>query len=396
MVLKLYSMAFDLTTLFVWALRILLPLLFFGVYFRLQAEGKPDKGSTANAYSRGKLLSVQRVMKDCPVPEALQSIALKDQNQAPHLFGGGRQQRGPRADKSGQRGAADDSRAPRGDKPRVEKREKKDPEPPTGAATVLADEKMDMESLLNYVAFNRNEGQKGFLASDSSEPPRPARKKLVGESVGENKLSSRSGAAAQKANNEAQMVLRGAIGIKRPEVATHLYDQLIEANVEIAESTFICLIDVCIGARDLKGAGDFLMKLEDAGFKPDSVVLDKVLDLYSEQQTEREQPTKDALASLAGVSGQTTDNAVAAQDPAAFNYSHLESLLQPNAAQPWQPRPAPTPAQLFNFDAFEDSDDDDDEPEVQPTKLSSDAPVFVPSFIPGPPEPSLETAEAQD
>merc|ERR1719183_286757 len=51
---------------------------------------------------------------------------------------------------------------------------------------------------------------------------------------------------------------------------------------------------------------------------------------------------------------------------------------------------------MFNWDAIEDSDGDGDGPS-EPTKLSSDAPVFVPSFIPGPPpKPQAEDPISAD
>merc|ERR1719240_1749491 len=57
------------------------------------------------------------------------------------------------------------------------------------------------------------------------------------------------------------------------------------------------MIEACICVGDLKGAGDFLMKMEAAGFCPDAELLDKVMDLYSQNKATREKaPTGDREA----------------------------------------------------------------------------------------------------
>ncbi|CAK9028427.1 unnamed protein product [Durusdinium trenchii] len=125
-----------------------------------------------------------------------------------------------------------------------------------------SEEKMNLESFLNYVAFNKK-AQVQVL--DLSE------------------------ANAEKANAEAQMVLRGALNFKRVDVAKELYEQLAAANVDIFSATFSLMIEASVLAKDLKTSSDFLMKMESSGHSPSSELLDKVLDLYSNQKTQREQ-----------------------------------------------------------------------------------------------------------
>eukprot|EP00434_Breviolum_minutum_P038946 symbB.v1.2.034559.t1/scaffold4485.1/size39082/1 len=103
------------------------------------------------------------------------------------------------------------------------------------------------------------------------------------------------------------MVLRGALNFKRVDVAKakrrnelhqailqhgsifqELYDQLAAANVDIFSATFSLMIEASVLAKDLKTSSDFLMKMESAGHSPSSELLDKVLDLYSNQKTMRD------------------------------------------------------------------------------------------------------------
>merc|ERR1740139_1037112 len=48
------------------------------------------------------------------------------------------------------------------------------------------------------------------------------------------------------------------------------------------------MIDSCVLANDLKSASDFLMKMEASGHSPDTKLLDKVMELYSQQKVLRE------------------------------------------------------------------------------------------------------------
>merc|ERR1719199_982683 len=51
------------------------------------------------------------------------------------------------------------------------------------------------------------------------------------------------------------------------------------------------MIEACINANDLKGASDFLMKMEAAGHSPELDLLDKVMDLYSQHKMLRASDT---------------------------------------------------------------------------------------------------------
>jgi len=125
-------------------------------------------------------------------------------------------------------------------------------------------------------------------------------------------------------------VLRGAINFKRADVARDVYEKLQASKVEITEPSFTLMIEACVLAKDLKSGSDFLMKMETSGYCPNSELLDKVMDLYSQQKSQR----------VLEKQGQ-----------------------QPDA--PGAPAPAPEPEETLAG---------------QRAKLSSDAPIFVPSF----------------
>jgi hypothetical protein len=174
------------------------------------------------------------------------------------------------------------------------------------------EEKMHLESLLNYVAFNRKDPQRTFLPDEAPPPPPPkplptkkpdgtkieapaaaAPPTAVAESVPSFDSGSLvTGDEAAKANAEAQMVLGGAIKFRRVDVATNLYDKLIQSQVEISEKTFALMIESCVLASDLKNASDFLLKMEASGHSPETELLDKVMDLYSQVKTTKRENKK--------------------------------------------------------------------------------------------------------
>jgi len=363
-------MGLDLTTLLIWTLRIVLPILFFAIYFRLQAPAKQEKtyaGPTTNVHARDTLLLLRKAIQGTEAPESMKNIVMKDQTEAPHLFAG---TRAPRADRT-RRPVDDPTRVPKERREKKEKKEEK--EEPTAEAVALSEEKMHLESLLNYVAFNRQDHQRTHLGGPSSSPPEKAEVDAAVDAAMSVASGKITGATAEKANDEAQMVLRGAIGLMRPDVAQNLYDQLIEARVDISETTFELMIDVCLCSKDLKGASDLLLKMENAGYTPNSQMLDKVLDLYSKQEKDKsivEQAGEDAPAdaSLDEVPNEVVPE-TAEKSTAEVPVEYIMS--------------SPSMVPTFNWDAIEsDSDDDGDETAGEPVKLRTDAPVFVPSYVP--------------
>lgn len=380
----------ELTTALIWTLRIVLPIILFCIYFKLQSpkEEQSNAGATdnRNKYHRNKLLAHRKAVRAGDVPVELSTIATKDQTQAPDLFqGGGGGGRG--AGKGGGGRREDKGGGPR---EKGERRERREPREPTRerpkvavevevvAATPVpavqqpsaSEEKMHLESLLNYVAFNRKEQQRSFLLDEAGAPPPPpkplvgADHELTGLTVA---LDISEGFTAEKANAEAQMVLRGAINFKRSDVAKDLYAQLVASKIEISESTFTLMIEASVLAKDLKSSSDFLMKMETSGHSPASELLDKVMDLYSEQKTQREQE-KLLQAEVADGRAKLSSDA---------------PIFVPSFGIP-PPPPKPKPASADEgaqpAAAPEEAAKESSGPEPQRTKLTSSAKPFEPQF----------------
>jgi len=275
-----------------WSIaRILLPIILFCIYFKLQ---KGDcTGPTNNSHSREKLLAHRKVCRGALSLEG--KIVLKDASQAPSLFSD--RERGDRGERGGgRRGARGSRRQP--DAPREERGKSKSDSPEFDAEVGMPVElspseyKTHIEPLLNYVAFHRKEPQRIFLPDTTGTapppPPPPSRK------------NDTDGDGAEKANADAQLVLWGAIDLKRSDVALNLYTQLEEDQVELSAGTFRKLIEACIKANDLKNASDFLLKMETSGHTPDTGLLDRVMELYARQKREKETKAAEMSPPLAG------------------------------------------------------------------------------------------------
>lgn len=282
----------ELTSALIWTLRIVLPIILSCIFFKWQSSKEDqtfvESSANKNKISRGKLLAHRQAVDTGTVPDELATLTRKTQAEAPQLFrgpekgrgkGGGKRNREPKED----RGSGKEPKEPREqrrardapDKVRSSKKEDKTaisgnvnseemahgPSAQGAAQMKESEEKMNLESFLNYVAFNKKAPVQTLDLSDAS---------------------------ADKANAEAQMVLRGALNFKRVDVAKELYDQLAAANVDIFSATFSLMIEASVLAKDLKTSSDFLMKMESSGHSPSSELLDKVLDLYSNQKTQRD------------------------------------------------------------------------------------------------------------
>mmetsp|Transcript_72977 Transcript_72977/g.158373 ORF Transcript_72977/g.158373 Transcript_72977/m.158373 type:complete len:620 (-) Transcript_72977:79-1938(-) len=375
----------ELATALLWTLRVILPIILFCVYFKLQPKDDSRYGPTDNVADRVTMLAHRKApaVREAPVPEEMDNLTLVDASQAPALFetrtrgargagkrgpgatGGGaghgedldpshpkgkpdrkRETREPRETRTTESKASTESRrveaqeegeeeeegeshreivnnvevpevqdepAPRDlsefskepvaenraereipsremKAPKSSKEPKEPKESKESRVAKASNDKMYLESLVNHVAFHRKEQPRTFLPDEASLPPPPPRAKKFNEADSRGpKSAALSEAAMAKANEEAQMVLKGALKINRPDVAHNLYAQLLDSQVDVAEGTFSLLIQAAIDARDLKTASDLLMKMEAAGFHPETEMLDKVMDLYVDRKSQRKQ-----------------------------------------------------------------------------------------------------------
>lgn len=382
----------------IWTLRILLPIILFCIYFKLQSpKDEQIPGPTGQVYSRRELMDQRKgVPAHCAKPPGIEGIALKDPTEAPALFvaaarparpsagpgAGGRRGEG---DRGAGRERSDRRRGPGAGADRSDRRAAPDKveDDATSTEKQAAQEKMHLESLLNFVAFNPGHQQRFFLPDEETPPPPPPKKKpkvaqapLIGSLESGILCSANtavSGEAADKANVEAQMVLAGAIKFKRSDVARSIHSQLMDAQVEISDKTFALMIEASVLARDLKSASDFLMKMESSGFCPDSHLLDKVMDLYSLQKSAREQEKRQAAALQ---QHQQLQQTMSADAPAALSKTPMEALESALGQH------ISTLAQ---------------DPDAR-SRLSSAAREFVPSFgvAPPPPKPAWAGEPARE
>mmetsp|Transcript_35758 Transcript_35758/g.77301 ORF Transcript_35758/g.77301 Transcript_35758/m.77301 type:complete len:527 (-) Transcript_35758:328-1908(-) len=357
----------DWATIFTWMVRISLPIIFFWIYFKPLRSKEEDEGNEGllqnehirqeqreptgpNCYSRRRMLAHRQAVTDEPAPDSLKTVTMQVRStQAP------RPARAPRKEGKPEKrsGSAVEEKAPRRPKPRPapESTFVAAPTPASAEATEIreAESKMHLACLVNYVAFNYKEPQRHFLMEEGVPPPPPPRAKQSTESI---KVSEE---VATKTNKEAQMILQGALRFKASSVAKALHQDLSEQQVEISESTFTLMIETAVAAADLKSASDLLMKMETAGGCPDTELLDKVMDLYSQQKSKREQQRQAAVASA-----NTNEQNLAAEGVFA---AQVMAPLIPNE-------------------------------DFIRAKLSSKAPAFVPTFstVPTPPPPPAHPA----
>mmetsp|Transcript_122541 Transcript_122541/g.273667 ORF Transcript_122541/g.273667 Transcript_122541/m.273667 type:complete len:440 (-) Transcript_122541:108-1427(-) len=288
----------------VWVVRILLPILLFWIWYQSQ----PSKGyGGKNRYSRDKFLAVRRALPEHGEDEdedtkqsPLSGLRLVDEAVAQKLLGippprGGGAGAGARRDaprpkrSSGDKAVLGISEGSLAQATAGQGRKSSDggsaeaaaAESPQGSL-LTEEERMHLASLLNFVAYRHKEQpQRIFLPAEDNPPPPPPRPpQLGGEEAGV--------AESAKANTEAQLTLKGALNpkieMKCSEVAKALHQQMADANIKPSEVTFSLMAKTCINAGDLRGASDFLMKMESAGYSADSSLLDKIMELYVESR----------------------------------------------------------------------------------------------------------------
>jgi len=212
------------------------------------------------------------------VPEAVANILMVDQDTAPALFAEQPKEAKPERERPAK-------------EHRPEKRKHHAPsthegEQGDGVEQAASEEQMHLESLVNFVAFNRREQQRTFLPVAHCIPPPPPRKPKPNANQNKDKEPTQESpattAATGRANAEAQMVLRGAARVpsRGAAIARGLHAQLTDIMIEISATTFELMVDVCIQARDLQCASDFLMRMEASNFAPSNDLLDRVMELY--------------------------------------------------------------------------------------------------------------------
>lgn len=146
-----------------------------------------------------------------------------------------------------------------------------------------AAQRMHTESLVNFVAFNRDQAQRCFLLREGVSPPPPPVKTI--QRPGKPRVI---GAAALRANHEAQMVLLGTrqADTRGAIVACGLHAQLQNLDIDISEQTYELMVQASVNASCLRTSTMLLTRMESAGKKPSSALFDCVMDLNAQEESE--------------------------------------------------------------------------------------------------------------
>eukprot|EP00927_Polykrikos_kofoidii_P036477 TRINITY_DN30802_c0_g1_i1.p1 TRINITY_DN30802_c0_g1~~TRINITY_DN30802_c0_g1_i1.p1 ORF type:complete len:386 (+),score=63.72 TRINITY_DN30802_c0_g1_i1:99-1160(+) len=284
----------------IWLVRVLLPIVLFFFWYRSQANGSGDGGPS---YNREEMLMVRKLCEEHHGPSSLGNMKLMEETDLQKLgfgfahrnsgnsrreSGGGGKGGWKRGEKGGHKGSSEGrSGGATRDIANDTRNQAALSSPPTDDQMLSEEDRMHLESLLNFVAYSHKERpQRVFLPDKERPPPPPLPQKKLPPSTSANGASDADSAGALKANAEAQMVLKGVVNpkfkLQCPKIAHDLYTQLQESNVSASKETFSLMVEAFINASDLKSASDFLMLMETAGFCPGNNLLDKVMALYSE------------------------------------------------------------------------------------------------------------------
>lgn len=331
-------MSYDALTVIVWILRIVLPCVLFWISFGTKLRLPWNKAEAAeNFISRDTMLLHHKAVSKAglPAPEALANIQLVDQQSAPSLFQDRRSRdrgEGGNRERAGRGRREDREDRPRGDKDqRRERRRQPTPPPPEEEeeeeqVTDASEEKMHLESLVNFVAFSKREQQRVFLPDAESAPPPPPPKPTAKPTSALNEKGAGASAAAPQANSEAQMVLRGAMkaGSRGAAVARSLHTQLTDNGIDISPVTFELMVEASVQATELQCASDFLMRMEAAGHTPSNELLDRVMELYL--QRKRDGATKGETEALEA-SKFAPGAGIAPDDPGVGSYVGTDDAM---------------------------------------------------------------------
>lgn len=157
----------------------------------------------------------------------------------------------------------------------------------TDVCQLTTEEQISTQALLNFVAFGyKDKPKRFFLFGEETVPPPPPKKpkRVTGGSAS----SSTNQGEAEKANADAQTVLRGLLntktGVASKRVTLEVYRRLIDSNVAPTDTTFNLLIESSAAAGDVDSTSMLVNSMEAAGYCANDALLDKVMALYTLNQ----------------------------------------------------------------------------------------------------------------
>lgn len=299
------------TVYIIWIVRIALPIIFFWVWYRTQPEkhtwySQPHEISR----SRDELMQVRKSVANSAVPKTMSNLKVMPEAALPQSTTGRTASRGGKRDQQAKRTEeqtptrAQRTEDPSFRAPRAEEYARALAEEQAAAALALVQpaggnasseqgsakigdggaslpdkDRMHLQKLLNYVAFEHKDRPKRVFLPDG-QPPVPRK---PGD------RPDADAAESARANTETRALLECVAGspsfnFRPSDVSGALHRRLIESRVRVSEATLALMAESCANAGDLKGASEFLMKMEAAGHCPDSALLDKVMDLFHEEK----------------------------------------------------------------------------------------------------------------
>lgn len=250
------------STVIVWLVRALLPLLLFVIWYATQPLEQKL------VYPRKLLLAARETSEKRPV-ELLHLRTKRVESQDPkpkrkEQLGQSSRKKSNEAQHAQATPAAPAAPAP---------------EPsPTQAPEVKDTWPEDLSTWMNLVAFKERQ-QRVFLPVD--DPPPPSKRPAAEDS---RVSSSRE---SQRLNAWAQRFLKGLAekaSMDSSKTCQELSDILEAERVNMAEETYVALVELCVEAQNLPDASRLYSEMEAKGFKAQNDLTDQVIGLYSKTQ----------------------------------------------------------------------------------------------------------------
>ena len=113
----------------------------------------------------------------------------------------------------------------------------------------------ELENLVNFMAFSPL-NKRVFLPREGESPPPPGGPGEPGEVSPE---------ACHAANEEVQIILRGAHRFKQMDIGRELLTHLVDHGIAVEDATWKQLIELALVCEDGVAAKEFILKMEKSG-----------------------------------------------------------------------------------------------------------------------------------
>eukprot|EP00746_Dinoflagellata_sp_MGD_P167917 gnl/MRDRNA2_/MRDRNA2_98905_c0_seq1.p1 gnl/MRDRNA2_/MRDRNA2_98905_c0~~gnl/MRDRNA2_/MRDRNA2_98905_c0_seq1.p1 ORF type:complete len:539 (-),score=111.03 gnl/MRDRNA2_/MRDRNA2_98905_c0_seq1:41-1657(-) len=326
----------EFVVVLLWTMRIILPMILFWLYLKYHSAATLRPLHDPNyqgpyRYERRLLLALKTLLDNEPAPASVEDLKMLCRPDG--LFA---KEKKRDKHRSGEDRAEKDER-------RLARRERKARE--AGLRSSEDDdscERMEVEALVNFLAFSERPPQRQFLLGVDSiappPPPPPPASAAIFSAVRHDSLAN------AKANSEAQLVLKGARRYCKAVAAKELHHQLSRTGVHVDELTYSMMIGVCMDGEDLETTSMLMTKMNDAGYTPSFEVLDRAIALHNKLKSrEAENSKKTLLSRIADSSSAASNPRLESQYPvpempqSSALYAEAESGAMANGDMPHDP-----------------------------------------------------------